>query len=279
MAGPLLDGAGETSSAHSIVLTVAYDGSHFSGIAPQTNARTVSAVLKEAIRTMDPNLRGLRIASRTDSGVHARGQVVAFDTETRIAPRGWLLGLSGQLPPEVSVVNAARAKAGFDPSKRAIRKLYRYLILQGSVRDPFYADRAWRIFDPLSHALMQEEANALLGEHDFKAFRGASDPRVNTRRTLERAALVTDEREPRLLAIEVVGNRFLFHMVRIIVGTLVDVGRARLAPGAVARALHSGDREDLGVTAPAEGLYLERIELPDELEEQWPHHSKIPTVA
>jgi tRNA pseudouridine38-40 synthase len=256
---------------HSIVLTVAYDGSLFSGIAPQTNARTVSAVLKEVIAKMDPNARGLRIASRTDSGVHARGQIVAFDTETSIPPRGWLLGLSGMLPPEVAIVKAARAEAGFNPSKRAIRKLYRYLILQGSVRDPFYTARAWRIFDPLSHDLMQQEANSLLGEHDFKAFRGASDPRVNTMRTLQRAQLTSDEREPRLLAIEIAGNRFLFHMVRIIVGTLIDVGRGRLEPGAISRALSSGNREDLGVTAPAEGLYLERVDLPDELDQHWPH--------
>jgi tRNA pseudouridine38-40 synthase len=124
------------------VLTIAYDGSYFSGIAPQNNARTVSAVLREAIARMDPDAGSLRIASRTDAGVHARGQVVAFHSRSKIASRGWLLGLSGLLPPEVAVVSAARAAAGFDPSKRALGKRYRYLILQGSIRDPFYNARA-----------------------------------------------------------------------------------------------------------------------------------------
>jgi tRNA pseudouridine38-40 synthase len=128
------------------------------------------------------------------------------------------------------------------------------------------------VFDPLSIERMRQEAQHLLGEHDFKAFRAAADFRVNTVRRVERAEVALDAREPRLLTIEVAGNRFLYHMVRIIVGTLIDIGRGRLEPGAIGRAIASGDREDLGVTAPAEGLYLEHITLPDELEEQWPNH-------
>lgn len=262
----------EGDDAQSIVLTVAYDGSRFSGIAPQTNARTVSSVLREAIVNMDPHAGNLRIASRTDAGVHARGQIVAFNTRTRIEPRGWLMGLSGLLPPEVAVVAAARAAAGFDPSKQALLKRYRYLVLQGSVRDPFHVTRAWRVHDPLDLDAMRAEASALLGEHDFRAFRGAADIRSNTVRTLQRVELSSEPHAPRVLAIEVVGNRFMYNMVRIIVGTLVDVGRGRVQPGAVRLALHSGDREDLGVTAPAEGLYLEEVQLPDVLYDRWPNH-------
>ncbi|HEX2880330.1 MAG TPA: tRNA pseudouridine(38-40) synthase TruA [Polyangiaceae bacterium] len=255
---------------HSVILTVAYDGSQFSGIAPQVNANTVSAELLKAIHNMDPTVKSLRIASRTDAGVHARGQVVAFETRMNIPSRGWLNGLSSMLPPAVAVVAATQTAPGFEPSKRAVAKAYRYLILQGSIRDPFYHARAWRIFDPMSIDLMRQEAQALLGEHDFRAFRSAADIRTNTIRRIDSVALSPDPVQARLLCFDIKGNRFMYNMVRIIVGTLVDVGRGRVAPGAIGRAIASGDREDLGVTAPAEGLYLEQVVLPNDLP-QWPY--------
>jgi tRNA pseudouridine38-40 synthase len=260
------------ASRHCIQLTLAYDGSAFSGIAPQTNARTVGRVLSEAIHKMDPNAGRVRIASRTDAGVHARGQIVTFETSTKIGLRGWLLGLSGHLPPQIAVRQVARVPAPYDPSKRALRKTYRYLILQGTVRDPFYVERAWRVSERLNHQAMREEAEALLGEHDFRAFRGAADFRTETVRHISKVLLATDPLEPRLLCFEIEGNRFMFRMVRIIVGALVDVGRGRIESGAIRRALNSGNRDDLGVTAPAEGLYLESIVMPDDALEKWPNH-------
>jgi tRNA pseudouridine38-40 synthase len=255
---------------HSVILTVAYDGSQFSGIAPQVNSNTVSAELRKAIATMDPNAGSLRIASRTDAGVHARGQVVAFETRMNIPSRGWQAGLSSALPPAVAVVAVSQTTAGFEPSKRAVAKAYRYLILQGSIRDPFQHARAWRVFDPLNLEAMQLEAQSLLGEHDFRAFRSAADIRTHTVRRIESVGLARDPTQARLLCFDIVGNRFMYNMVRIIVGTLVDVGRGRVAPGAIQRAIASGDREDLGVTAPAEGLYLEQVVLPNDLP-QWPN--------
>lgn len=260
----------DEDTLHSVILTVAYDGSQFSGIAPQVNSNTVSAELRKAIATMDPNAGSLRIASRTDAGVHARGQVVAFQTRMSIPSRGWLAGLSSALPPAVAVVAVTQTTAGFEPSKRAVAKAYRYLILQGSIRDPFQHARAWRVFDPLNLEVMQREAQALVGEHDFRAFRSAADIRTNTIRRIEKADLTIDPAQARLLRVDVYGNRFMYNMVRIIVGTLVDVGRGRLAPGAIQRALASGSRDDLGVTAPAEGLYLEQVVLPSDLP-QWPN--------
>ncbi len=267
---PATEPGQDEDTLHSVILTVAYDGSQFSGIAPQVNSNTVSAELRKAIATMDPNAGSLRIASRTDAGVHARGQVVAFQTRMNIPSRGWLAGLSSALPPAVAVVAVTQTTAGFEPSKRAVAKAYRYLILQGSIRDPFQHARAWRVFDPLNLAAMQQEAQALLGEHDFRAFRSAADIRTNTIRRIEKAELTIDPAQARLLRVDVYGNRFMYNMVRIIVGTLVDVGRGRVAPGAIQRALASGSRDDLGVTAPAEGLYLEQVVLPSDLP-QWPN--------
>lgn len=258
--------------SHGVLLTLAYDGATFSGFAQQGTQRTVARILSEAIAKMDPAASKLRVASRTDQGVHARGQIVCFDTELEIESRGWLLGLNAHLPPEVAIQRVARVAAGFNPTRQARRKTYHYWILQGSIRDPFLAGRAWRVHDRLDQGLMQSEALALVGTHDFAAFRGSGDRRVNTVRTIEMASFASAPGSPRCLIFAICGDRFMYHMVRIIVGTLVDVGRGRREAGAFQRAFHSRDREDLGMTAPPDGLYLDRIELPDWGVGEWPNH-------
>jgi tRNA pseudouridine38-40 synthase len=257
-----------------VLLTLAYDGAAFAGFAPQTNARTVASVLLDAIRQMDPGASALRVASRTDSGVHARGQVACFDSTRSIPPRGWLLGLSGHLPPQIAVLRVARVEVRFNPSKRAKSKIYSYSILQGSLRDPFLETRSWRVHERLDLELMRSESQALLGTHDFIAFRGISDKRTNTIRTMLAARLGPRVDNPRCLAFEIHGDRFMYRMVRIIVGTLVDVGRGNCPPGAITRALASRDRNDLGMTAPPDGLFLERVELDDTGSDEWPDQSR-----
>jgi tRNA pseudouridine38-40 synthase len=255
-----------------VLLTLAYDGARFAGFAPQKNASTVAQALGEAIRRLDPGASALRVASRTDSGVHARGQVASFDSTRVIASRGWLLGLTAFLPPEIAIQRVAEVPVGFNPSKDAIGKIYRYTILCGSLRDPFLVGRSWRVHERLDVTRMSEEAQALLGTHDFFAFRGAADFRVDTVRRIDRAVFSQPESAPRCLVFEIEGNRFLYRMVRIIVGTLVDVGRGYREPGAIARAIISRDREHLGVTAPPDGLCLERVQLRDEGSAGWPDH-------
>ncbi|HET9960405.1 MAG TPA: tRNA pseudouridine(38-40) synthase TruA [Polyangiaceae bacterium] len=251
----------EPHSSRSVLLTVAYDGSNFAGYAAQTNARTVAGELLGAIRALDPKVKSLRGTSRTDAGVHARGQLVAFDTGTRIPARGWVLGLGPHLPKEIAIVRAALVPEGFEPRRHVVRKTYRYVLLRSAVRDPFLESRAWRITDRLNHTDMQRAADALLGEHDFAAFRGAADERENTVRRMFRVEVRTARSDERILEIVVEGDRFLYRMVRIIAGTLVDVGRGRLDPGVIGRAIASKRREDLGITAPPDGLFLDRIEL------------------
>ena len=159
---------------------------------------------------------------------------------------------------------------GFNPSKAAERKTYRYLILRGTIRDPFLEDRAWRVFDTLNVESMRREAQALVGVHDFAAFRSSADFRDHTERHIQRAEVVQPVENPRLLAIEIEGNRFLHNMVRIIVGTLVDVARGKREAGAFERAFKSLDRLDLGVTAPAAGLYLAQLTLRELGDDPWP---------
>lgn len=253
-----------------VLLTVAYDGGPFAGYALQPTARTVAGELTGAIRALDPKASPLRGTSRTDAGVHARGQLVAFDPSHEIPPRGWVLGLARHLPSEIAVVRAAAVEPGFEPRRHVVSKTYRYSLFESVVRDPFLEGRVWRITERLNHAAMAEAASHLVGEHDFAAFRGSADEREETVRRLFRVDVARARTDERILEIAVCGDRFLYRMVRIIAGTLVDVGRGRLAANATAQALVSKDRRALGVTAPPDGLCLDEIVLDVAEDQHWP---------
>jgi len=265
------------SEVRRFLLLVAYDGSPWSGFQQQDNAETVAGQLDRAIRSIDPFATRVLGASRTDAGVHARLQPVTFDTK-RSSPlsRGWVLGLTGALPESIAVLRAAEVPSNFDPRREPLWKIYRYRVLSSPVADPFLTKKAYRIKDQLNLELMQAEARELVGEHDFAAFRSAHDCRTTTIRHLHAVDVVQSQEDARLIDIVVRGDRFLYNMVRIIAGTLVDVGRGRLRPGAVLRALESKTRSDLGMTAPAHGLCLEYVELPNWGQEAWP--SPIPEI-
>jgi tRNA pseudouridine38-40 synthase len=255
---------------HGVLLEVAYDGTAYHGWAAQKNARAVEETLLGAVTALDPRVRSLRGASRTDAGVHAEGQLVAFDTTCAIPARGWVLGLNQHLPDDVAVRAARPVAVGYSPRFAARGKRYRYRVLVDIVRDPIWRTRAWRVSE-VDVAAMAREAEAAKGTHDFVAFRSSGDERDYTVRTLSR---IDVEHEPssRLVSVIVEGNAFLYNMVRILVGTMVDVGRGRLESGAVARALESRDRRRAGTTAPAHGLVLERVDvdLANEEAERWP---------
>lgn len=269
--------AGQTdasSDAESgVLLTVAYDGRPFSGFAPQPNQRTIAGELLAALQTVDPSISQIRGASRTDAGVHALDQRVAFDPGRKIPPRGWALATTRALPREIAVRRAALVPRGFTPRFASKGKRYRYLVLRDPIRDPFLDGRVWRIEAGLSDAAIAraiEEAKQALGTHDFAAFRSAADPRENTVRTIRSLTVKIDQDDPRIVQVDVEGDAFMHNMVRILVGTLVDVARGRLAEGAIGRALASRKRDDAGITAPPDGLCLMRVLLPDEGRSPWP---------
>ena len=257
-------------AAKGVLLRVAYDGTAFHGWASQKDARTVEDTLRGAVLAMDPRASALRGTSRTDAGVHAEGQLVAFDVTRDIAARGWVLGANQHLPEDVAVRAAWAVAPGYSPRFAALGKRYRYRVLVDDVRDPSWRTRAWRV-SSLDREAVAEEARSAIGTHDFAAFRGAADERTSTVRTLTRVA-IEPEADPRVMAVIVEGNAFLYNMVRILAGTLVDVGRGRLAPGAIARALETRDRGSAGITAPAHGLTLESVDvgLPPEAGDRWP---------
>ncbi len=242
-----------------ILLAVSYDGSAFSGFAAQRGRATVAGALLSGLRHFDPSIDRLRVASRTDAGVHAERQRVAFDTERVMPTRAWVLGVNRYLPDSVAIQSAAVAPDGLDPRRETVLKWYRYLLLGSRLRTPFWAGRAWRVAavaDAEVRERLCDEMAAARGTHRFDAFRSARDRRQHTERSMAHTAVTLLGRAPELVAVDVVGDGFLHNMVRILVGTAVEVGCGRLERGTVARALETGRRSDAGVTAPPHGLYL-----------------------
>jgi tRNA pseudouridine38-40 synthase len=255
---------------YGVLLTVAYDGEPFCGYAKQKNGRTIAGELEGAIATVDPRASTTRGVSRTDSGVHARGQIVAFDSLKDIGSRGWVLALNQELPREIAVVRASRTVARFEPRACVTSKTYVYRILSSPIRDPLVERQTWRVPYRLNHSLMEAAAAEIAGEHDFRAFRGAADTREETVRHIFRIGLARATNDSRIIELTVTGNKFLYNMIRIIAGTLVDIGRGHLPPDTFTRALASGLRKDLGMTAPAEGLVLDQIVLTEHGQDPWP---------
>jgi tRNA pseudouridine38-40 synthase len=234
-----------------IKLVVEYDGTSLSGWQRQPNGPSVQQHLEEALAQLLQHETQVTGASRTDAGVHARGQVASFRTERTIPLHGIRRGLNSLLPDAIAIRDAAEVGEEFHPRFSATGKHYRYTILTRADRSPLQS-RAWHHPEPLDLARMQDAAGALSGEHDFSAFRAAGCTAKTTLRRVDEIA-VTAAGE--LVSIDVRGNAFLRQMVRIIVGTLVD-GFTRAQ---VAEILASGDRTRAGQTAPAHGLELVEV--------------------
>jgi tRNA pseudouridine38-40 synthase len=248
-----------------VCLRVAYDGSSFAGFQRQPGQRTVQGELERAAARMTGHQVETRGAGRTDAGVHALGQVVAFDSARDIPPKGFRLGLNTELPDDVRVHEAWPVAPGYNPRFDAMGKLYRYVLELGERHNPLLRARAWQLgkITALDVVAMRRAARLLEGTHDYRSFRAADDLRENTVRTLSRI----DVRErfqddPTLIAIEVQGTAFMKNMVRILAGTLVSVGRGRLAANDVSALVgEAAVRSGVQQTAPAHGLTLVEVYL------------------
>ena len=243
------------TAARHIKLVVEYDGTHLSGWQRQDNGPSVQQHLEEALQSLLQHAAPITGASRTDAGVSARGQVCSFRTDKTIPPHGIRRGLNSLLPDAIAVRDASEAGDDFHPRFSATGKHYRYTILARADRSPLLP-RAWHVSAPLDLAAMREGARALLGEHDFSAFRAAGCSAKTTLRRVDDIAIAAQDE---LVIVDVRGNAFLRQMVRIIVGTLAEVGTGRLTAAQVAEILASRDRTRAGQTAPAPGLELVEV--------------------
>jgi tRNA pseudouridine38-40 synthase len=237
-------------------LTLEYDGTDYVGWQRQLNGTSVQEVLERALSELFGAPVSTFAAGRTDAGVHALGQVVAFDAPRTLPLTAYLRGLSALLPEDVSVVGASEVPADFDPRRDALGKRYRYLICNRPVRSPLRRRTHWQLFAPLDTRAMEEAARPLLGTHDFSAFRAANCEAKTTQRTLREVTLTASDDA---VQFELEGRAFLKHMVRNIVGTLAEVGRGRQSVPWVAEVLASRDRTRAGPTAPAQGLVLVEV--------------------
>lgn len=253
--------------ATKILLTVAYVGTAYCGYQVQPNGVTVQEILGKAAEALFGHSCDIVGCSRTDSGVHARGfcatiaQKGTDALETAIPPERIARAMNAYLPDDVSVLSSKPVPSGFHPRYDVISKEYEYLIFNGRERDPFRLNRAWHIPTPIDeNALcrMQEAAMCFVGTHDFSAFRavGADTEPKDTVRTVFDAGV---KRQGELISFRVRADGFLYHMVRIMAGTLAAVAKGSLLPQDVLYILKEKDRRRAGVTAPACGLYLDRV--------------------
>lgn len=246
-----------------VALKIAYDGTNFHGFQKQPGLRTVQGVLEETLKGLSEAVLPVKGAGRTDAGVHALGQVVSFPLDKWAIPAPRLLpALNGALPSEIAVLAVAEVPAGFHPRYDAVSKTYRYTVFRRAVRCPLSRLYSLHLPGDLDVPLMRGVAAGLTGEHDFSAFQNAGRPVQSAVRTLYEVKI---EEEGPFLHLRFTANGFLYQMVRVLVGTLIEIGLGRLAPSAVERALQTGDRRFAGPTAPPHGLFLERVTYPEEL--------------
>lgn len=244
-----------------ICLVVAYDGTDFHGFQRQTNASSIQLCIEQALSAIFRSPITIYGAARTDAGVHARGQVVNFYGEGTIPTEKIPYAMKGYLPREIAVLSAVEMPENFSVRHDNKGKHYCYSIVNSRIHDPFQLRYAWFIRKPLDRQAMKDGAAILLGTHDFSAFEGQNTTPMNPVKTMY--AIDLEEKE-NVLQIHVVGDGFLYHMVRNIAGGLVDLGLHRMTLSDFSRILEGKDRTKLGATAPAHGLCLEEVFYSDE---------------
>ncbi|MCD4812379.1 tRNA pseudouridine(38-40) synthase TruA [bacterium] len=233
-----------------------YDGAAFAGFQFQKKKVTVQSTLERAITFRFHETCRVAVASRTDAGVHAKAQVAIFDMAYAIAAEKLGPALNSALPVSVKVLSAKKVAPDWEPRKQSIQKIYAYLIYERPIVSPLQHQRMWQVMQRLDLAAMRSAVRHLIGKHDFSSFRASGCASKHATRDLEKISIT---RKGYVLTLRFFGNAFLYHMVRNLVGTLVEVGKGRLKPGEVKIILQTRNRKKAGPTAPACGLYLEKI--------------------
>lgn len=238
---------------------VEYDGTAYAGWQTQQSAPSVQQVVEAAFSRIAAEPVGVICAGRTDAGVHARGQVAHYDTNSSRTLRAWLLGSNSELPPDVSIAWVRPVPMHFHARYSAQARTYRYIIFNRLTRSAFAVKRAACIFRTLDHERMAEAAAVLVGSHDFSAFRSAECQANSPIRNVERLTVV---RQGDWVLIEATANAYLHHMMRNIAGMLIAIGRGDEQPSWAREVLEGRDRRRNAATAPAEGLYFWGVRYP-----------------
>jgi tRNA pseudouridine38-40 synthase len=257
--------------ARTLKLTVSYDGTRFVGWQRQAEGVSIQGLLEDALARFEGAPVAVHGAGRTDAGVHALGQVATSRITSAHPIDALARGLNAWLPPDVRVTDVQEAAADFHARFSARSKTYRYLLRNASLVSPFERACVWHVPETLDLDAMRAAANALVGTHDFAAFRSTGSDTKGTVRTITRSEIVTrveralpwsaphEAPNETLIVYEISGDGFLRHMVRAIVGTLVEIGRGERPAASMAALLAGGSRAQAGVTAPPRGLFLVRV--------------------
>jgi tRNA pseudouridine38-40 synthase len=250
-----------TDPGRRVAAIIEYDGTDYAGWQSQVHSVSIQDAVQAALSFVAGHPIVAICAGRTDAGVHAVGQVVHFDTHAERTPRAWVLGANTKLAPSIALQWAGEVTGGFHARHKAVRRIYRYAILNRSARSALHRTRAAWIHRPLDAKAMQAAAQALIGEHDFSAFRSVE---CQSQTTIRRVDAIEVTREGDYVWMQISANAYLHHMVRNIVGTLMDVQCESDPRSAMAGVLAGADRRYAGATAPAAGLYLWRVEYPQD---------------
>jgi tRNA pseudouridine38-40 synthase len=240
-----------------VKLVLEYDGTRYVGWQVQPNGSSIQAEVERALATLHGAPRRVTAAGRTDAGVHARGQVVSFPEARPLPLKAYVQGMNALLPPDVAVQAASVEPDGFDARRSARGKRYRYVIENLPTRAPLGRLQAWQLFRRLDVPGMRAAAAHLLGRHDFAAFQAADCACAHAVREIRRLELLGEAGGRVEVVIE--ATAFVKHMVRNIVGTLVEVGEGKRAPASMVPLLEGRDRKAAGRTAPPQGLFLEHV--------------------
>jgi tRNA pseudouridine38-40 synthase len=239
-------------------LEIEYDGSNYAGWQIQTKSRTrtIQQVVEETLRGILQEKIKLIVSGRTDAGVHARAQVVNFFTRSSISLVKLKFALNGVLPADIKVIRIKNEGLDFHSRFSAKSKLYRYTILNRSYSSPLLRNTVYFYPHPLDIKLMRKESGVLIGRHAFRAFQASQGKEKNPVKTIKR---ITISKNKDLICIDIEADGFLYNMVRNIVGTLIEVGRGKLAQGSLKKILKLKDRRLAGQTVPASGLCLLKV--------------------
>ncbi|MDE7310251.1 MAG: tRNA pseudouridine(38-40) synthase TruA [Eubacterium sp.] len=236
-----------------IKLTVAYDGTNYHGWQVQPNGITIEGVLNQAITALTGEPAAVIGASRTDAGVHALGNIAVFDTNTKIPPEKLSYALNQYLPEDIVVQHSCEVPSAFHPRRCESRKTYVYKILNRTFPLPLNRRDCYFTYRKLDVGQMRQAAGYLVGTHDFQSFCSVHSQAETTVRTIYHLAV---EKEQDLLTIQVTGSGFLYNMVRILAGTLLQVGMGERSPAEIPDILKARNRSAAGPTAPAHGLTM-----------------------